>query len=71
MRYMDFRAAIEKELRRHPGGRTWAELRDRLALPYERPCASWTRSLEREIGLVRAKGDGRSFLWRLGKRRRK
>ncbi len=65
MRYADFRSAIQTELLRHPAGRTWTELRDRLALPYDRPCPTWTRSLEREIGLIRAKGQGRALLWKL------
>ena len=51
MRYVDFRDAIQQELLHSPEGQTWADLRDRLALPYERPCPTWTRCLEREIGL--------------------
>ena len=66
MRYADFRDSIERELRRHRAGRTWAELRVGLDLPYDRPCPTWTRCLEREIGLVREKGKGRTFLWKLG-----
>lgn len=68
MRYAEFRDAIKEELLRKPDGRTWAELRDHLALPYERPCPEWTACLEREIGLVRRKGEGRAFVWKLGKR---
>lgn len=65
MRYTEFRTAIQKELRRIPNGRTWAELRDSLDLPYERPCPSWTGRLESEIGLVRVRGAGRALLWKL------
>ena len=71
MRYVDFRNAIQEELLRHPDGRTWAELRDHLDLPYDRPCPSWTACLEREIGLLRVKGPGRSLLWKLGGHRDK
>lgn len=71
MRYVDFRDSIQKELLRFSEGRTWAELRERLALPYERPCPAWTRCLEQEIGLVPAKGDGRTLLWKLGPRKGK
>jgi len=65
MRYVEFREAIKRELERHPGGRTWAELREGLSLPYDRPCPSWTASLEREIGLSRIKTTGRALMWTL------
>jgi hypothetical protein len=65
MRYADFKTAIHRELRRNPRGLTWLQLQQRLSLPYDRPCATWTRMLEEEIGLSRRKGDGRAFLWRV------
>lgn len=65
MRYVEFRDAIQKELRRRPEGLTWAELRDRLGLPYDRPCPTWTRQLEKEIGLARVPGRARSLVWRV------
>jgi len=65
MRYLDFRDSILGELRRNPNGLTWAELQKRLALPYDRPCPVWTQQLEREIGLVRWKGDGRALVWKI------
>lgn len=71
MRYADFRSAIQNELLHYPAGRTWAELRAGLALPYERPCPTWTRCLEREIGLLREKGDGRALIWKLTERKKK
>jgi hypothetical protein len=58
MRYVDFRDIIQKELRKNPAGLTWAELRERLDLPYERPCPTWVRRMEQEVGLSRAKGSG-------------
>lgn len=64
MRYAEFRNAIQDELSHCPAGRTWAQLRERLALPYDRPCPTWTRCLEEEIGLVRAKGEGRALIWK-------
>ena len=68
MRYEEFREAIRRELARSRAGLTWGELRDRLALPYERACPEWTRRLEEEIGLVRGKGEkGSAFVWRVGK----
>jgi hypothetical protein len=67
MRYDEFKSAIQQHLRRSRSGATWLELRERLALPYDRPCPEWTRRLEEEIGLVRrkSKGAGRSLVWAL------
>ena len=67
MRYDDFRDVIRRELRRTRPGLTWTQLRDRLKLPYDRPCPAWTARLEKEIGLSRgrASGGGRSFVWKL------
>lgn len=65
MRYVDFRDAIGAELRRCPAGLTWAELRARLALPYDRPCPTWARRLEQDIGLSRGPGTGRAHVWRV------
>ncbi len=65
MRYIEFRESIKKELRRHPEGFTWVELRDRLNLPYDRACPTWVKRMETEIGLVRAKGVGRAYVWRV------
>ncbi len=65
MRYVEFRDTIAGELRTTPEGLTWVELRDRLELPYDRPCPTWTRQLEEEIGLMRVKGDGRALLWKV------
>jgi hypothetical protein len=65
MRYEEFRERIREGLRRHPGGRTWAELRDGLGLPYDRPCPEWVDRLEEELGLSRTGGAGRAYVWKL------
>lgn len=65
MRYVDFKTAIQQHLQRNRRGATWIELRDTLALPYDRPCPEWTRRLESEIGLIRRKDSGRSLVWTL------
>lgn len=70
MRYADFKNSIRDELHRTAHGLTWAQLQQRLALPYERPCPSWTRQLEREIGLRRTKGTGRALVWSVSRRSR-
>ena len=67
MTYVAYRTSIAGELKRHRTGRTWSELQSRLKLPYARPCPEWTRKMEREIGLVREKGDGPALVWRIGK----
>lgn len=65
MRYVEFRDAVRGELRRHPAGWTWKELRERLALPYERACPTWVARLEEEIGLERMRDAGRAYVWTL------
>lgn len=65
MHYVEFKAAIQQHLKRSRQGATWVELRDKLGLPYDRPCPEWTRRLEEDIGLVRRKGAGRALVWTL------
>lgn len=65
MQYVEFKSAIQKHLRGRRQGATWVELRETLALPYDRPCPEWTKRLEQEIGLVRRKGAGRALVWGL------
>ncbi len=68
MRYVEFRDAIREELGRNTAGLTWVQLRDRLSLPYDRPCPAWTARLEQEIGLSRSKGKGRALVWTVSRR---
>ena len=63
MQYENFKDIIQKELARHPAGLTWAQLKRRLSLSYERPCAEWIKRMERDIGLTRTRREGRAFLW--------
>jgi len=65
MKYIDFRDGIKLELVNNPEDLTWVELRDRLDLPYERPCPTWVQRLEKEIGLTRCKGSGRALVWKI------
>ncbi|MFG0250657.1 MAG: hypothetical protein ACF8OB_17365 [Phycisphaeraceae bacterium JB051] len=67
MKYTEFRDAIKDALKRSKSGMTWAELRDQLNLPYDRPCPEWTKRLEQEIGLKRihVSGRGRAYVWSL------
>ncbi len=66
MKYLEFRDLIRKELQQKPGGMTWNELKTQLDLPYDRPCPTWVKQLEDEIGLTRSRGNGRAYLWKLG-----
>jgi hypothetical protein len=68
MTYADFRDSIATQLRRTPAGLTWAQLQERLALPYDRPCPTWTKQLEHDIGLTRVKGQGRALVWKVPRR---
>jgi hypothetical protein len=62
MRYTEFRDSIQAELQRTPAGLCWKDLKQRLQLPYERPCSTWIRRLESDIGLARAR-KGSMYLW--------
>jgi hypothetical protein len=66
MRYIEYRDAIQAALSRRSSGMTWPQLQEKLAPPYDRPCPTWTRQLEKEIGLSRVKGKGRALVWRIG-----
>ena len=65
MRYVEFKATIQRDLQAHPDGLTWKELRERNCLPYDRPCPTWTKCLEEEIGLkrIRQPGKGNALVW--------
>lgn len=65
MRYTEFKTVIQKHLQRNRHGATWNELREKLSLPYDRPCPEWTRRLEEEIGLTRNKTSGRALIWQV------
>ena len=69
MRYVDFRDTIQAELQRNRAGLTWSELKQRLDLPYDRPCPNWVGRLEQEIGLRRTRGEGRAYVWKIGSSR--
>ena len=65
MKYTEFRDRIERELKRKRSGATWKELKHRLDLPYDRPCPTWVKQLEDEIGLTRSRNNGRAYVWKL------
>ncbi len=65
MRYFDFRSKILSELQSNPDGLTWSELKQRLDLPYKKPCPTWIGQMEKDNGLKRVKGSGRAYLWKI------
>ena len=65
MRYTEFRDIVHRELKQQPNGLTWQELKDSLALPYDRPCPEWIKKLESEIDLQRNEKKGNSLIWRI------
>ncbi len=64
MTYEEFRDAIEKKLKANPDGLTWTELKAQLKLPQRVPNNRWVRSMEKDIGLLRAKSV-KGILWRV------
>jgi hypothetical protein len=66
MRYVEYKALIQTALKRNRNGLTWAQLKEKLDLPYQRACPQWTKRMESEIGLTRSKGEtGRAYVWKL------
>jgi hypothetical protein len=62
--YDEFQSRIAQELRKHPEGRSWSQIRDALRLPQKVPNNAWVRQMENDIGLLRLK-SATGTLWRL------
>tara|TARA_R100000027_G_scaffold20458_1_gene14807 strand:- start:545 stop:751 length:207 start_codon:yes stop_codon:yes gene_type:complete len=65
MKYTEFRDSIAKDLKSHPSGKTWKEIKNSLSLPYKQPCPEWICRLEQEIHLERKEKKGNALIWRL------
>lgn len=65
MTFLEFKESVRSALTSSPNGMTWQELKAAKALPYERPCPTWVKQLETEIGLRRVKGSSRALVWTL------
>lgn len=65
MKYTEFRDSIAQELKAHPSGKTWKELKRDLKLPYSLACPEWIARLEIEIGLERREKRGNALIWKL------
>lgn len=68
MTYTEFRSRIHLALSASPEGLTWPALRDKLRLPYDRPCPAWVQRLEEDIHLQRARPDRGPAVWSLAER---
>lgn len=62
--YELFKTSIRDELKSHPEGRTWTQIRHALRLPQKVPNNVWVRLMEKEIGLLRLKSSP-GTIWKL------
>ena len=67
MKYVEFKVLILNALQYNPNGLTWKELKETLKLAYKIPCQTWLYQLEDEIHLVRSKGEGSDYIWKIDK----
>lgn len=65
-KYNEFRDKVKRVLKGEKHGLTWNQLRKKSNIQYPRPCYSWIRELEDEIGLIRTR-SGRYVYWKLKK----
>ena len=65
MHYEKFIELIQNELVKHPDGLTWVELKNKLNLPFDRPCQTWIYQMEQEIDLTRSRKTQRTYIWKI------
>ena len=65
--YIDFREKVEEALQGEKDGLTWEQLRKKGEIQQTRPCYTWARQLENEIGLT-GERCGRNVYWKLKRR---
>jgi hypothetical protein len=66
-KYIEFREKVKKALQDEKDGLTWNQLRKKGNIEKTRPCYTWARQLENEIGLTRER-RGRYVYWKLKRR---
>jgi hypothetical protein len=59
--YGKFREDVVEGLRGEDQGLTWAELREKAGLKYDRPCYTWIGRMEKEDGLRRERRGNRVY----------
>jgi len=66
MAYAEFRDSIAGVLKSSPKGLSWTEIKEKLELPQKVPNNLWVRTMENDIGLLRAidRSSGKT-IWRL------
>ena len=66
MTYNEFRDSIAEVLRSSPKGLSWTEIKEKLELPQKVPNNLWVRTMENDVGLLRAldQSSGKT-IWRL------
>src|SRR2546422_9938050 len=66
MTYNEFRDAITGVLKSSPNGLSWTKIKEKLGLPQKVPNNLWVRTMENDVGLLRAldQNSGKT-IWRL------
>ena len=62
--YSEFKNSIKNILERYPDGLTWSQIRDKLNYHQIAPNNKWVRNLEKDIGLIRIRKEGK-MVWKL------
>mgnify|MGYP001606301427 CR=1 FL=1 len=62
--YEEFKKSIKNILQRYPAGLVWAEIKDKLNYYQKAPNNKWVRNLEKDIGLIRIRKEGK-MIWKL------
>ena len=65
--YAEFREKVRKALEGEKDGLAWNQLRKKGGIEYTRPCYTWARQLEDDIGLIRERRR-RTICWKLKRR---
>jgi hypothetical protein len=65
MTYEQFRDKIKGALQYNDKGMTWTQIRTSLRLNQVVPNNKWVRRMERDIGLMRVKGNDGVIVWRI------
>lgn len=63
-KYKIFRNKVKDALQREKYGLTWNQIREKGQIEYTRPCYTWIKELEEEIGLIRER-KGKYVYWKL------
>ena len=62
--HLEFQETVKTALKGEEKGLTWSQLKKKGKIDYTRPCYTWARKLEKDIGLIRER-YGRNVYWKL------